>query len=208
MSKGKSLDAPAPDCFKPIIAHESSKNILPPKEQDEEWEHSAVSSSYSSHLPSEILLHVLDYVVYSDLRQRQCTLWAAALVSRSWYTATVSFLYESPILNGKNYDKFVSTICPSINPHVRRSRLANMVHYLDMGHIVHNGSKSLTARLLGRVKGRLEGFRAPMAPFGYVDRLFLLESGLCSTMYNWLIHCLSLCFNVVWTAYLQQPKRR
>ncbi|MCJ1232140.1 hypothetical protein MMC14_000089 [Varicellaria rhodocarpa] len=167
MSKGKSVDALAPDCFKPILIHESSRNMLPPKEQDEEWEHSTVSSSYSSHLPSEILLHILDHVVYSDLRQRQCTLWAATLVSRSWYTAAVSFLYESPILNGKNYDKFVSTICPSINPHVRRSRLASMVHYLDMGHIVHNGSKSLTARLLGRVKGSLEGFRAPMAPFGF-----------------------------------------
>lgn len=37
-----------------------------------------------------------------------------------------------------------------------------------MSGLVHNGSKSLTARLLGRVKGRMEEFVAPQASFAYV----------------------------------------
>ena len=37
-----------------------------------------------------------------------------------------------------------------------------------MSSLVHNGSKSLTARLLGRVKTRLEEFVAPQASFAYV----------------------------------------
>ena len=40
-----------------------------------------------------------------------------------------------------------------------------------MSGLVHNGSKSLTARLLGRVKKRLEEFVAPQASFAYVIHL-------------------------------------
>ena len=40
-----------------------------------------------------------------------------------------------------------------------------MVRVLDMGNLVHDGSKSLTARLLGRVKEGLEELRAPQASF-------------------------------------------
>ena len=40
-----------------------------------------------------------------------------------------------------------------------------------MSGLVHNGSKSLTARLLGRVKKRLEEFVAPQASFAYVMHL-------------------------------------
>ena len=38
-----------------------------------------------------------------------------------------------------------------------------------MSGLVHNGSKSLTARLLGRVKNNLDEFIAPQASFGYAD---------------------------------------
>jgi len=39
------------------------------------------------------------------------------------------------------------------------------VRVLDMGELVHDGSKSLTARLLGRLKGQLTDFVAPQASF-------------------------------------------
>ena len=176
MSKGKSSSTPQSPPSKltdlPMSSNEPESNMKTPPCEEEHynmWEDQTISSRISSHLPPEIILNILDYVVYNDPWQTQCTLYAATLVSRSWYTSAVPLLYESPTLNGKNYDKFIATVCPSINLHVRRSRLASMVRYLDMGLIVHSGSKSLTARLLGRVKGCLEVFRAPMAPFGYAD---------------------------------------
>ena len=46
--------------------------------------------------------------------------------------------------------------------------VAELVRVLDMSRLVHNGSKSLTTRILGRVKGNLEEFVAPQAPFAFV----------------------------------------
>jgi len=43
--------------------------------------------------------------------------------------------------------------------------LASLVKELDLSHIVHQGNKSTTARLLGRTKASLEVFVAPQASF-------------------------------------------
>ena len=85
--------------------------------------------------------------------------------------ASVAYLYDNPIITGRNYDSFVRAMCPSVNAHVRRNGLAELVRRLDMSGLVHNGSKSLTARLLGRVKKSLEEFVAPQASFAYVMHL-------------------------------------
>lgn len=69
------------------------------------------------------------------------------------------------MITGNNFNAFVRAICPSVNAHIRRNGLAELVRRLDMSSLVHNGSKSLTARLLGRVKTRLEEFVAPQASF-------------------------------------------
>ena len=114
-------------------------------------------------LPSEIVLEVLSYI--RDTPEAQATFWSCCLVSRQWYACAVSFLYEQPYLYGRNFDPFAATICPSINLHVRKSPLAEYVRQLDMGRLVHQGSKSMTARILGRVKDRLQGFVAPQASF-------------------------------------------
>ncbi|KAM0798385.1 hypothetical protein BDR22DRAFT_384004 [Usnea florida] len=111
-------------------------------------------------LPQELLQQIFSY-----LARDQKTLHACSLTSSSWYLASVAFLYDSPIITGKNYDSFVRAMCPSVNAHVRRNGLADLVRRLDMSGLVHNGSKSLTARLLGRVKKRLEEFVAPQASF-------------------------------------------
>ena len=127
-------------------------------------EHSPLNTN--GHLPQEVLQHVFSY-----LYGNQKAFHACSLTSRSWYSASIAYLYESPIINGRNFDRFVEAICPSVNAHVRRNGLANLVRRLDMSSLVHSGSKSLTARLLGRVKTGLEEFVAPQASFAYVPHL-------------------------------------
>lgn len=115
------------------------------------------------HLPPEIIIHILSYIPRRP--SSQSTLYSCCLLSRQWYAVAVHRLYHSPCITGKNFKKFVATICPSVNAHVRKSDLADLVRRLDMGSLVHDGSKSLTARLLGRVKVMLEEFVAPQASF-------------------------------------------
>lgn len=118
-------------------------------------------------LPAEILEQIFAYVpAFSHDEQR--TFYSCTLVSRSWYSSSIKCLYQSPDITGKNFDAFVRSICPSVNAHVRTNGLAELVRKLDMSKLVHNGSKSLTARILGRVKTRLEEFVAPQASFAFV----------------------------------------
>ena len=116
------------------------------------------------HLPSELLLQILTHLSPHD-EFYQPDLFSLTLVSHAWYAAAIPLLYHSPRISGRNFKSFVNTVCPSINAHVRRSALADLVRRLDMSRLVHDGSKSLTARLLGRVKGGLEVFVAPQASF-------------------------------------------
>ncbi len=117
----------------------------------------------NAELPQELLQQIFSY-----LSGDQKALHTCSLTSPSWYSASIAYLYQNPIITGKNYDPFVRAICPSVNAHVRRNGLADLVRRLDMSSLVHNGSKSLTARLLGRVKMGLEEFVAPQASFAYV----------------------------------------
>ena len=117
----------------------------------------------SVSLPAEVLQNIVSYLSHDS----QPELRACSLVSRSWYPASVPFLYRNPHINGKNFDHFVRAICPSKNLHIRQNGLSELVQRLDMSELVHNGQKSLTARVLGRVKGNLEEFRAPQASFAY-----------------------------------------
>lgn len=114
-------------------------------------------------LPLEVLIQIVSYIPRREPNQK--TLWSCCLVSRSWYSAAIPFLYERPYIGGSNFQQFVATVCPSKNARIRRSQLAEMVKAMDMGALVHDGSKSLTARLLGRLKGSLEEFVAPQASF-------------------------------------------
>ncbi|KAK8155277.1 hypothetical protein BKA80DRAFT_257526 [Phyllosticta citrichinensis] len=122
-----------------------------------------VSATEHAHLPTELVLDILDYIPRH--RTSQSTLWAFCLVNHQWYNAAIRRLYKQPHLYGKNYDLFVRTLCPSVNLHVKKSDLAGLVRVLDLRGIVHQSSKSMTARLLGRTKGSLEAFVAPQASF-------------------------------------------
>lgn len=127
-------------------------------------------------LPTEILVQILSIIssrASSDSAlhlESQSTLHSCVLVSRLWYNLALEYLYRNPIFtsNGSAFQSFVNTICPSINAHLKKSGCANMVRNLDMSQLVHEGSKSLTARMLSRCKTRLEAFTAPQASFAYV----------------------------------------
>ena len=119
--------------------------------------------SFAPSLPYEIIQEILLYFPHDHSSQpilRTCT-----LISRAWYSATIARLYQHPHITGPNYKSFVDAVCPSINAHIRKNGLAELVKTLDLSTLVHHGSKSLTARLLGRVKGHLEVFVAPQASF-------------------------------------------
>ena len=112
-------------------------------------------------LPVEVLSHIVSYIDESD----QKLFNSCCLVSRSWYSASIARLYAWPKLTGKNFDKFARTICPPIGAHVRHVDLAGLVKRLDMGSLVYSSSKSLTARLLRRVRRSLESFVADATSF-------------------------------------------
>ncbi|KAK4495112.1 hypothetical protein PRZ48_013439 [Zasmidium cellare] len=116
------------------------------------------------YLPDEIIIQVLEYV--SRFQESQYTLASCCLLSRQWYRAAVPMLYASPYLYGKNFDPFQTVMIPSRNLHVRDSPLASLVKVLDLRGLVHQASRRITARLLGRTKGNLEAFIAPQASFG------------------------------------------
>ena len=134
-----------------------AKSITPPDE-----------AIFVPPLPLEVIDNILSFI--PRVPASQPTLHACTLVSRVWYPAAIGRLYEEPTITGRNYDLFTKSICPSINAHIRKNGLAELVRVLDLSLLVHHGSKSLTARLLGRVKVGLEEFVAPQASFGLVKR--------------------------------------
>jgi hypothetical protein len=114
-------------------------------------------------LPIEIITQIVSYLPSGSLGQRSA--WACCLVSRQWYSAAISKLYERPRLTGSNFDKFAVVICPPINAHVHRTGLEHHVKHLDMSSVAYEGSNSQTARLLRRVGSALEDFIAPATSF-------------------------------------------
>lgn len=80
------------------------------------------------------------------------------------------------------------TICPSVLAHIKHQSLSSLVRTLDLSHIIHQGTKSTTARLLGRTKASLQVFVAPQASFAVncwaslskCERLRVLDLSLVS----------------------------
>ena len=125
---------------------------------------SAASAASAIYLPSELLIQIVSYIPTSPSGQK--TLHSCCLLSREWYAAAISKLYERPYIDGPNFEKFAATICPPVNSHLRHIELASYVKHLDLSRLVHHSSKSVNARLLGRVKNSLETFRGPVTTFG------------------------------------------
>ncbi|ENI09692.1 hypothetical protein COCC4DRAFT_124867 [Bipolaris maydis ATCC 48331] len=123
------------------------------------------TGSYANYLPDELLLEILSHLESWSRLERQITLARFSAVNRQWYDVAIQPLYEAPFLLGRAYDLFVRTISPSVNARIKPSPLSGLVKDLDLSHIVHQGAKSTTARLLGRTKSSLEVFVAPQASF-------------------------------------------
>ncbi|RHZ68149.1 F-box domain protein [Aspergillus thermomutatus] len=122
-------------------------------------------STRQIYLPTEIVVQIVRFVA-ADEAHRQEALYACCLVSRQWYSAAISFLYEKPRLHqGKSFQQFVSTISPKVGVRRNKLNLGSFVRRLDLSRLVHHSSNSVTARLLGRVKENLEVFLAPRVSF-------------------------------------------
>ncbi|RMJ27420.1 F-box domain protein [Aspergillus sp. HF37] len=128
----------------------------------------------SVYLPTEILVLIVLFVAAEGGRAaddalppaRQRTLHACCLVSRQWYSAAIALLYEKPQLgSGMAFNRFTETVCPPVAARKSKWNLGGFVRRLDLSGLVHHSSNSLTARLLGRVKGNLEVFVAPRVSF-------------------------------------------
>ena len=117
----------------------------------------------SAFLPREVVLEVLSNIPQN--LQGQHDLASLCLTCRFFYLGAIERLYSAPCITSRNFDALVRTLCPSVNLHVRRSGFGSLVRRLDMSNLLYNGSKSLTARLLGRVKENLVEFVAPAATF-------------------------------------------
>lgn len=119
------------------------------------------------YLPTEIIVQIVSFVAAEpEPRRRQSTLHACCLISRQWYSAAISFLYERPrVGSGISFKRFTDTVCPPIRARKSKLNLGSFVLRLDLSVLVHHSSNSLTARLLGRVKEHLEVFVAPKVSF-------------------------------------------
>jgi hypothetical protein len=136
----------------------------PQESGDDGGQANAVWLGEPIYLPDEIIFQVIEFLARGH--QAQSSLAAVCLLSRQWYSAAIPYLYRCPELYGNNFEKFERSICPSKNLHIRYSRFSRMVKVLDMSRLVHQASKSTTARMIGRTKESLEEFRAPQASFG------------------------------------------
>ena len=128
---------------------------------------SAINPEAFVYLPIEVLQQIFSFL--KDGPDSQRNFWACCLVSHQWYSAAVPLLYESPCLQSRNFEHFIYTVCSPASIRRRRApparEFAFYIKHLDMGSLAYESSNSLTARLLGRVKGRLETFIAPAKTF-------------------------------------------
>jgi hypothetical protein len=122
------------------------------------------------HLPTEVLSIIAEFI-FDQWSERlspsfQARLYTFCLVSRQWYSAGIEFLYYRPQLyEGNKFSLFTRTVCPPVRSRERRVDLGSLVQVLNLMSLVHHSSNSLTARLLGRVKKKLNTFVAPRVSF-------------------------------------------
>lgn len=110
-------------------------------------------------LPTEVLQHIISFLQNREDSQRD--LWACCLVSRQWYSASLSTLYERPRLRSRNFERFLSAIHLPANLRKHHAEVTRYIKHLDLSAVAYESSNSKTARLLHRVRERLETFVAP-----------------------------------------------
>jgi len=118
------------------------------------------------HLPVEIIIKIQSYSLFQANEQcRQHLLSVFCLISKQWYSATISRLYERPLLVNRNFYRFARTLCPLNNSYQPRIG-DHFVKHLDMRCLTYEITKRQTARLLKQTGYSLESFVASTASFG------------------------------------------
>lgn len=119
------------------------------------------SQSGNLFLPPEVVDHIFSYVPDPFPLE-------LLFVCRLWYHIGLTYIYEEPALEVKNYGKFVETISGS-------DYLGSLVKVLDLRNIIQSGKNSYTSRLLRRCSKSLRTFVAPQTSFGYAPLLSLKQ---------------------------------
>ncbi|KAL8947463.1 MAG: hypothetical protein Q9222_006257 [Ikaeria aurantiellina] len=187
---GLQVSSPNPKAISSISATANPTAVLKMTEDDVQDAAKCkknISGVAAPPFPLEVLLQIVHYVQTHPSSQHG--LWAMTMVSRSWYAAAIDSLYRKPSISGKNFNRFVQTICPSINAHIRKTSFSTMVKELDLSNLVHDSSRSLTSRILGRLKHGLEVFVAPQTSFGYDPDI--MDSLGAEILMDYRINCLA-----------------
>jgi hypothetical protein len=112
--------------------------------------------------PVDIVHGVVDALVLlvgDDERQR--TLWACALVGRSWYHASIQRLYRDPLLSSHNFLHFMATIWLTMDWSHLRGLISfhSLVRRLDLTEVPVTSIKA--ARLIRKLQGSLTHLATP-----------------------------------------------
>lgn len=90
------------------------------------------------------------------------------LVCKSWYIFCVPLIYHTPLLNSKNFSRFVDSIIAD-----RKKKMGEYVVELDLSTILQSGKNSFVSKLLRRCSTSLQKFTAPQTSFGYAPLISL-----------------------------------
>lgn len=89
-------------------------------------------------------------------------------VCKTWYMFCLPLLYAKPILNSKNFSKFIDYVIVD-----RKKVFGKYIKELDLSTILQSGKNSYVSKLLRRCSTNLEKFTAPQTSFGYAPLISL-----------------------------------
>lgn len=114
-------------------------------------------------LPIEVVEQIVFHIANNDAdpHSRQRRLWSLCLVSSSWYSVAVKWLYQAPLLDTKNFELLARTLCPPLRAKDRAIGLEDLVMHLHMADLAYITTRATTAKLLRRTRKSLQSFSAP-----------------------------------------------
>ncbi|CCE63219.1 hypothetical protein TPHA_0E01240 [Tetrapisispora phaffii CBS 4417] len=111
-------------------------------------------------LPLEIQKMVIDYCDKITIN--------FLLVCKIWYWMCLPYIYETPLLTSKNFNKFVDTLVLK-----KKRKFGDYVKSLNLSTIMQSGKNSFVSKMLRRCSSNLEIFTAPQTSFGYAPLISL-----------------------------------
>ena len=89
-------------------------------------------------------------------------------VCKVWYEICIPLLYYKPVLNTRNFNKFVNQALGD-----KKKCIGDNVYELDLSPILQSGRHSHLSRVLRRCSPNLQKFTAPQTSFGYAPLISL-----------------------------------